>query len=321
MFSPSRTLLEPERCLPCLLYSKFNIFHLTSPVQGHCRHLEPKTSPRTHFKFSKVWFLVYFVVNLLLVLPTLSYFFYYPDLCRTEKAQCLMFVTDHLFCITALLLTFIFFSKLKTYIDEQNLWVFIFENKHLHSLDKSTSRETHRCLRFRQNLDCFCFTSTVVVMAVLHGYFSYEEYPFHYWRRIAVVQCYLVQAFGLFDHLQKIRFIGIVVESLEKSLQQAFKERLGSEKKCDVFLKKCFFFVDLVDKNMKRFVTNMAPVFFTWLLTTIAALILNIYILLEYYEYGSSALLIVQIRTGLMIAVIVLLMCEAETKLKNKVST
>lgn len=312
--------ITSDLCLICLFHSNYNLFGIVFPVKGYCQHLHPKTVSKPHFSISKFWFFFNVVATVFMTFAAFSSFFYLPKICR-EMSSCLIFVADEFFSISSISFNLIMFGKLNIGKDELNSWLFIFENRERYGLKEIISRKGVKQVKLLRYVTIALLYVLILATVVLHFQQSYDELPFSHLRQFTIVGCYAIQSFGLLEASQKIKFIGLLLEALQDSIRRICRERTTSGRVVDVaFLTKSFYLIDIINKTIKLMMTYMSQICQIWLITSVASLILNIYILIEYHNYNMITLGALQVRTGATIWGIVLLMTEAEHKLNRRVS-
>lgn len=312
-----------EFCFVCLLHLKYNVFQKGYPVQGYCKHLVKKYSGPGYYKISKFCCFICIVLTIpqLLVLSVQS--FSLPEICQKTKSLCLIFISDQVFCVCSFLLFFSTFLNLKIYEKEINAWLFLFENSYLFNLNEVFSKKQIKLVQLRRITIFSVFVFLCTLMGVFVFCFPYDNLPWNFLRKFAVLHCFLLQCYGTFDALQRMKLIGHLLRAFEKSIKSTLTNKLLDQVEMISFrtaLKKYRNFICVLNMNINLLMKYLALTCTIFTLSSIISLIINIYISIKYFDYDALSLGTLELRTLATIWSNLYIAVQVETNINRKVS-
>lgn len=303
-------------CLICLFQSKYNIFEVIFPVKGHCLHRNENVT-KPHFQISKFWICFGALYTTFLVIPAISYCYYLPEICTKNTFVCLILSADEIFGVTSITVCLVTLGTLKITKHERNLWLRLFENRKLFYVNRITSGEIFKKLKYSSKV-WFLIHSVLLVFVMLQDYFfSYNNFSIQYIRRFAKIGYYGSQSYYLFQVLQSINFVGFLLEALEDLLKISLCNKLVLRR--DI-LNRSQELIEIINQNVYLIMKHLPYTCVVWILTSVASLILNIYILVKHHDSDLTILSMLQFRTGIIVFGILLLLYNVESRWNHKVS-
>ena len=314
-----------NNCFVCLLSSKYDIFRLIFPLEGVCPHGN-KFVRKTCYRISLVPLFLNCCLFLFTVTTWITYLIYVPEACATNKPFCLLLLGDGMVVSIHIFSTIFLMLNLKLQLSEFNAWIKLFETRKLFGLRNITTLEVAK--RVIRNRDIYLssnFISVFVGSAVAYS-LPYDYLPWNTLRNFARVMCYSFQGYVTLDLNQKIRIVGLVLDTFKHTIQEALVKNtypVFSTKEghlsLERFLGRCSSFVHVIYTNMGLFIQYMRVILVLYCTATISSLILNIYILLDCNDINGYILFATEVRTLYMIQRILSVCTTAEDNLKVKV--
>jgi hypothetical protein len=312
----------PSSCLVCTLHVEYSFLHKLFPLQGYCQHLN-NSSARPIYKISKLCLCLSLVITGISTVPLFSYISLLSETCPREKSLCLIFLADLLFTVGSFVLAVIHLIKVKTYEKEANAWLFLFENTSLYSLMEIYSQNDKKEVKMRRHITFYTLGLVTIIMSIFVFCFPYDTLPLSLWRKWSVVHFFIIQYFGTVHTIQRMRLIGAILKTFEKAVKTAFSKK--NQDGTDHFnlhstLKKYRNFIATVNLNFALLMRHLLIIFFIFALTSLACLIVNLYILIKYLDYDPMSLAVLQLRTVSTIFGLLFLSVDADRNIKAKVS-
>jgi hypothetical protein len=309
---------KDSTCLVCILRANYDLFRRTYPVQGYCPHSKTNFSPKPQFKLSQKLLVHNIVMILLYVAPLISYAIYLPEVCRTDKSLCLIFIADelHLFC--CIVLSLMLFAKIKFYQFELNCWSFIFDNPEVYHLGPIMSHDAVKKFGVSRNVTVLFTFLANVAMGLLYFFFPYDYLPGNLLRKLSIFTSYWFYGYGILEIIQRIKILGIVLRACKKSIMTVLSDQLSI--RTNSVFRNYFTLINLINLNITMIMRYMAIFLVMWMLSSIVSLIFNIYVLIEFYDYDLYTLSTLETRTLATILEILILLIIAEEKINRKVS-
>jgi hypothetical protein len=316
-----------NNCFVCLLESPFDIFRLIFPLRGTCQHSKnSKPSQVAYYRISKNVVLLDILFSTVLLFSWITYFIYPFQMCETDKARCLLLLSDQMLVTISIVIGFLelFYMKMQTL--EFNAWTRTIEKIRFYGLKEILSEESARRFIFLRNLGMIAVSIWGIAGTSLTLGISYDTTPWHWGRKFLLVVCYTLQSYVTLDLGQKIRIVGIVLDTFKRTLMSSLTNNsypIFAKKRGEMTLEKILGrytnLVLVIHTNMNLFMRYFFGILILYSMALLASLIINIYVLIEFNDYNIYILLVIEVRTILLIVRVVFVFIAAEINLKNKV--
>jgi hypothetical protein len=309
---------KASTCLVCLLRVNYDIFQRFYPVQGYCQHSKTYFSSKPQYKISQKLLVHNIVMALLYVAPLISYSIYMPEVCRTDKSLCLIFIADEIYLVCGIVLSLILFAKIKFNQLELNCWSFIFDNPEVYHLGPIMSHDAIKKFRVYRAVTFLLIFSANFAMGFLYFYFPYDYLPGHVLRRLSILTIYCFHSYGALEITRRVKVLALVLRACEKSFMTVFCDKLPIRIKSK--FRNYFTLINLINLNITMMMKYLAFLLVMWILTSIVSLIFNIYVLIDFYDYDLCTLSTLATRTLTTILEILVVLIIVEEKVNRKVS-
>jgi hypothetical protein len=110
----------------------------------------------------------------------------------------------------------------------------------------------------------------------------------------------------------------VVLKACEKSFVTVLCDKLST--RTNSTFRNYYSLINLINLNTSVMMDYMATLLVMWIFTSVVSLIFNIYILIDFYDYGLCTLSILGARTLVTILQMLLVLVIAERKVNKKVS-
>lgn len=308
---------KTSNCVVCLVQSNYDLCQVLLPLKGYCEHSRFKIfkSKSQYFRFFRSLQIFDYVFQTFLCWPIATYIYNLRTICFSDdKSFCLILLTDYIFVFSTCLVSLIHFSQFKTKQLEANGWVNIVENRLKYGLKDVFNVKKSRIFIRRRNLMMGAFYVLIFMMTIIQFVVSYDILPWNGPRKLLLVLCITFQSYICLDLTQRFKLVGALLDSLKRALKSKRKRNVRS---CFLKYNKLVLAVRI---NLNLFLKMMTVPLASWILTAVVSLILNIYISIQFPDYGLFTLILVQSRTAVTIMSIFFILVTAETNLKGKVS-
>jgi hypothetical protein len=312
------TMGKASTCLVCILRENYDLYEKFYPVQGYCPHSKTYFSHTPHYKFSRKCLVPNIIITLFCVAPLVSYSIYLPEVCRHDKSLCVIFVADEIYIICCIILSLILFVKLKSQQCELNFWSFLFDNPEMYHLGPIMSRRAIKKFRIYKSVTFLFIFLIHFITGLLYFYTPYDYLPGSVLRRVSIVASYCYYGYGAWEISQRIKILGVVLKACEKSFVTVLCDKLST--RTNSTFRNYYSLINLINLNTSVMMDYMATVLVMWIFTSVVSLIFNIYILIDFYDYGLCTLSILGARTLVTILQMLLVLVIAERKVNKKVS-
>jgi hypothetical protein len=307
---------KDSTCLVCILRVNYDIFQRFYPVQGYCQHSKTYFSPKPQFKLCQK-LLIHNAV-LFYVAPLISYSLYLPEVCRTDKFLCLIFIADVVYLVCGIVVSVTLFVKIKFYQFELNCWSFIFDNPEVYHLGPIMSYDAIKKFRVCRGVTFLLIFLANFAMGLIYFYFPSDYLPGHILRRLSILTSYWFHSYGALEITRRVKVLALVLRACEKSFMTVFCDKLLIRTTSK--FRNYFTLINLINLNITMMMEYMAILLVMWILISIVSLIFNIYVLIDFYDYDLCTMSTFATRTLATILEILVVLIIAEEKVNRKVS-
>ena len=296
-------------CLVCVYYSTVDISHFFSPVRPCCPHSKANHYYKPKFKISRVRWTVVFLVAVAFLCLTIPGI---PDLvqtCKSDKALCLIIVSDEFFSTASLITVIKLICNLGKYCEEMEAWCdFVLCGK-IYGLNNVIGSKTNRKLVAIRNRGIYVICAMVVYLLTI--YFGFSWYDYLSWnvaRKMVLLLCSCLQLYVVLEFLHRFVIAGSVLDAMKRALRK---------KRC---FSKHVHAISAINGINRLADYMITACLITWTLTGIVFLILNIAALFDHAFMSVATILLVQTKAIFSGTMIVTMFHMHDTTLKSKVS-
>ncbi|KYB28726.1 hypothetical protein TcasGA2_TC032427 [Tribolium castaneum] len=286
--------------------------------------LQCKPSARPEYRFSLPVLIFDGFMFIFVFFAWITYFIYPPRVCKTDQIHCLIFLGEQIIATTSILIGFLEVFHISEQVVEFNSWAKLIHERNFYGFkDIMTDLKLKRFLRFRESMMILNFVSTVGITFLIFDV-SKDNFPWNEFRKVLSVVCYSFQSYITLDLSQKVRIVGIILETFKHTASKALTRNIypifGDDKSLtlEAILRKFNKFFRIAYTNMTLFMAYIRTILILYCLAVIASLILNVYILIKFDNYEVLVFVLVQSRVLYMISRIVTFFVAAECNLQVK---
>jgi hypothetical protein len=178
----------------------------------------------------------------------------------------------------------LFYMKMQTL--EFNAWTRTIEKIRFYGLKEILSEESARRFIFLRNLGMIAVSIWGIAGTSLTLGISYDTTPWHWGRKFLLVVCYTLQSYVTLDLGQKIRIVGIVLDTFKRTLKSSLTNnsypifaKKGGEMTLEKILGRYTNLVLVIHTNMNLFMRYFFGILILYSMALLASLIINIYVL------------------------------------------
>jgi hypothetical protein len=305
-----------SNCLVCILQLKWDPFRFMFPIRGYCRHLKHSYSHLAYFEIVKIKQILVLFFAIVEMAIGASYFVFMPTMCKGEKSDCLNFVGDAVFLLTANILGLVIFFHLKVEVQEMHGWLKFLQNRRFFGLTTVVSNRAFKKIKSQRYISVAVICLDCAIIGFFLFQFSHDSLPYNTFRKFSIACAVSLQTYALLDIIQRITLVGLFLNAFKKLLCSTLRRKSNMGK----ILKRTSLFIFRINENLKLTMEYFMLAFIVWSLTTIASLILNIYVVMKFSDYDVYALVELELRTGTTIIGILIIAVCSEHNLQEKVS-
>lgn len=312
-------------CFVCVVRPLVSVTSIVgiSPVSSKCPHSR-KPTKFAYYKISRFRMIISYILSFLLMLAVLCYV-YMIIICKI-KFECLVLISETIFLAISVALIVFFLLKYDVRLQELNAWVATLEYRKIYGFETIIDENKMKLILHYSKL----YILFVCIVMTFLSYLSYafmdeRMFPWLMIRRTSslisiYIQFAVIYNFWTLHIISKIS-LRVCYAKLAKCMAKRVSnitiphklKETNSENYFEDFvpLKKIIrntrIFHTIVKENLVLFQKFINPAILFWLPTTLAVLIINIYLLLNVamYEKYNHQILLMEIETYAIIFTII----------------